>query len=74
MIEMSELKACPFCGSVEVSIWYQNVRYGRIAYAECDVCGAKSKAFKYYSQEKKFDPEDIGALCAFNAWNRRAGE
>lgn len=69
---MEELKGCPFCGGENVSLWYKGVRYGRIAYAECDVCGAKSKAFSYYSQEDDFVFEDIGAIRARDAWNRRA--
>ena len=69
---MSDLKGCPFCGSEDVSLWYKGVRYGRITYAECDVCGAKSKAFAYYSSEDEFDSDDPGAVKARFAWNRRA--
>ena len=69
---MGELKDCPFCGSKDVSLWYKGVRYGRIAYAECDMCGATSKAFSYYSMEDEFDENDPGAKKALMAWNRRA--
>lgn len=68
---MDELKPCPFCGSKEVSLWYKGVRYGKIAFAECDICGAKSKAFSYYSKENEFDFDDPGAKKAYYAWNRR---
>lgn len=69
---MNELKNCPFCGSQEVSYWYKEVRFGRIAYIECDVCRAKSRAFRYLSQEEELDVNDIGAMQARDAWNRRS--
>lgn len=69
---MANLKGCPFCGSDEISAWYKGVRYGRIAYVECDVCGAKSKAFSYYSRDEEFDEKDRGVIRAVDAWNRRA--
>lgn len=67
---MSELKKCPFCGG-NASGWYKTVRFGRIAYVECDVCGAKSKAFTYYATVDDFDENDMGVERATTAWNRR---
>ena len=66
-----ELKPCPFCGSDEITAWYQGTKYGRIAYVECDICGAKTKAFKYLSEDKEYDDSDPGSKKAYAAWNRR---
>ena len=64
------LKSCPFCGG-HASLWYNTGKYGRFTYAECDVCGARSKAFQYYSDETEYNPTEIGAIRAADAWNRR---
>ena len=69
---MENLKPCPFCGSKEISAWYRGTRYGRIAFIECDTCGATSKTFRYYDDNKEFNENDIGAEKAVAAWNRRA--
>lgn len=69
---MEEVLNCPFCGS-KATGWWKQVKFGRIAYIECDLCGAKSKAFTYYATGDDFDPLDIGYLRARDAWNRRAG-
>lgn len=66
-----KLKACPFC-SGNASLWYNTGKYGRFTYAECDVCGARSKAFSYYSEAVEFDCHELGAIRAADAWNRRA--
>lgn len=68
---MDELKGCPFCGSDEVSLWYQGGRYGRYTFAECDVCGARSKTFRYYDTGEDYCSDDPGAMKARAAWNRR---
>lgn len=43
-------KDCPFCGaSVDLSsVKISNARYGNIAYVECKVCGARSRAKRMY--------------------------
>ena len=69
---MDQIKACPFCGN-EAYPWYKETRYGRICYVECDVCGAKTRAFAYYDTGKEFADNDAGALRAVEAWNRREG-
>ena len=68
---MAEILDCPFCGTDDVSVWYKNVRFGRIVFVECDLCGAKSKAFMYYSKKEEFDWNDTGVKKAIDAWNRR---
>ena len=69
--EMKDLKPCPFCGE-DASLWYKETNYGRIAYAECDLCGAKSKAFRYCDRGAAFNLDDIGAIRARTSWNRRS--
>ena len=69
---MSKYLDCPFCGSDEIGLWYQGVRYGRIAFVKCDVCGAQTKAFSYYDRGEEVNSEDAGAKCAISAWNRRS--
>lgn len=69
--EMKDLKPCPFCGE-DASLWYKETNYGRIAYAECDLCGAKSKAFRYYDCGAAFNLDDVGAIRARTSWNRRS--
>lgn len=70
---MRDLKDCPFCGSDEVDLWAKGTRYGAITYAECALCGAKSKAFTYSkNMREEFDFSDTGAVRAVHAWNRRA--
>ena len=62
---------CPFCGH-EASGWVNRGRYGRFTYVECDLCGARSKAFKYCGDEgAEIDWNDISVEKARDAWNRR---
>ena len=68
--EERDLKPCPFCGE-DASLWYKETKYDRIAHAECDLCGAKSKAFSYYDNNVAFNPNDSGAIRARTSWNRR---
>ena len=71
---MNEIKPCPFCGGTEIYLYTRGVRYGKIAYAKCEVCGATSKAFSYYDEGKEINPNDIGFQKALAAWNRRTPE
>ena len=71
-----ELKPCPFCGNDECAGWHKYAKYGWIYYIECEVCGARTKAF---GQKDKQDPNDgsgvwadPGYKAAKDAWNRRA--
>ena len=42
---MSELKACPFCGTNKIEIEVE----GNFSWGECHVCGATSEAHRQYS-------------------------
>ena len=70
-----KLKPCPFCNSESVYLMSQPGRYGRYAWVECDLCGARSKSFstKFYVPEDKL-PETLAFERAKNAWNRRASD
>jgi transcription elongation factor Elf1 len=62
---------CPFCGS-ESSCWVKGGRYGRFTYVECDLCGARTKTFKYCGDEHaEVDWNDISVKKAWDAWKRR---
>ena len=68
-----ETKMCPFCGSGEIYLRSSGTRYGVLAFVECGVCGAKTKAYK----KGNVDPEsegfftDSASILAKTAWNRR---
>lgn len=73
-----ELKPCPFCGSCEDVSLYRvySRRYGGAWFVSvtCELCGARSKAFK---TSKEADDEDFweSEACerAAARWNKRAG-
>ena len=70
-----KIKACPFCGNPgdQVSLWVRGgYKHSKFCYVECDVCGAKTKAFTYSSYSKEINFHDLGAERAYDAWNRRA--
>ena len=68
------MKRCPFCGNDSATIFgkvcYKGYTF-TIYWAECEVCGAKTKAFS----ESKTDELDFGCnavIRAVDAWERRA--
>lgn len=68
-------KPCPFCGSDDNHLWVRWGKYDNLfCYIECDVCGAKTKSFGYYSSYEEVTWEDRGAIRAAAAWNRRTSE
>lgn len=78
------IKECPFCGSDDVHLYVRRgtQKYPNFCYVECDLCGAKSKAFTYFFNQVTFDGseevalsfDDAGAKKAIDAWNRRTSE
>lgn len=72
-----KLKACPFCGSDNVALCRnyncQTKKY--FTWAECDVCGAKSRTRASYDDPAE-NNEWNNAVCQKVAvsWNMRAGE
>jgi len=62
---MTELKPCPFCGSVNVSLYTAIGWTGDTAHVVCIDCGASSKMIFNYSVE-------TAKKKAVRNWNRRA--
>lgn len=57
---MSELKLCPFCGSVKVTVASAKHELGRLLFfGMCMGCGAKG-------------PSEFTEMSAAEKWNRRA--
>ena len=73
---MDRMKPCPFCGDDDPSVIRNYARATRtfIYYVECELCGAKTKAF---GSRDGFDTEpdwdSAPARRAVSAWNRRDG-
>ena len=71
---MTELKSCPFCGG-DAFAYTQGGRYGRFAWAECELCGARTKNV---ASEFAADDPDFGNSSASRriaaAWNRRCND
>ncbi len=59
---MSELKACPFCGSEAARIELD----GGFAWGECMKCGATSKVVLFIT-----DTNDVRIAAAVKYWNTR---
>jgi len=59
---MSELKACPFCGSEAARIELD----GGFAWGECMKCGATSKVVLFIT-----DTNDVRIAAAVKYWNAR---
>ena len=72
--EVDTPKNCPFCGAKEITLNYHGVRMGGcVIWAECEVCGARSKAFygKEYPDKDDNDWDTYACWKATMAWNRR---
>lgn len=69
---MKEVKPCPFCGNDDIIAWAKQGKYNGFCYLECDVCGAKTKAYEYLSSMSGgVNMDDSGIRRCVNAWNRR---
>lgn len=73
---MQELKSCPFCGSDDIYIKHNGARYGQFYYAECTVCGGRTRGIcRPYKDIPEDDPEEWDCRQAETVvmlWNRRA--
>ena len=69
-----ELKNCPFCGSDNISMWWQRGKYGRFAFIKCGTCEAQTgtKALSKNLSEPEIWEDDAFRNVA-NRWNRREG-
>lgn len=67
------LKPCPFCGGKATVTVILTADKRNVAFVECNVCGATSKAYAL-GNEAKIDEiaDDEGVESACFAWNRRA--
>lgn len=82
MSETTEPKPCPFCGSTSVAYRYNGSRIMRhdgplyFFWIECELCGARTKAFTEPSAELPSGEEIWGKSHALQkakaAWNRRS--
>lgn len=70
-----KLKACPFCGTDNA---YLNSKYSYkvkkyFVWAECDICGARSKATTDDEAPSAADWTDTACIKVAASWNTRAG-
>ena len=75
MDRSNELKPCPFCGS-ECTVTWTEGKYGKFAFIECDLCGARSKAFGNVidKRDERLFWDQPAFTKAIKAWNRRVRE
>lgn len=70
-----ELRACPFCGQDAAALYrnYSNRAKKYFTWAECDVCGARSKAVTSNDDPAENDEwANLACRKAIAAWNMRA--
>ena len=72
-----ELKACPFCGSDDVTVRSMRGRRGWFVFCCCEFCGSQGKTFTHksdqFSQSDGSDFwDDESIVQAKKAWNMRA--
>lgn len=73
-----ELKACPFCGSEEIYMKYNGGRFGDFYYAECAICGSRTrgvcrpyKELPIADEEDKHEWDNNAANAVRVLWNQR---
>lgn len=75
MMDLSDLKPCPFCGCETPWLKYNTSRSAfMFYYVECPTCGAKSKTVSrsIHMYDDKDDPLDCDAAeTVVHAWNTR---
>ena len=71
-----EPKPCPFCGTSNTYLRSQYSCKVRkyFVWAECDFCGARSRAATSQEAPEESDWENFACQKAMNAWNTRAGD
>ena len=71
---MDEMKNCPFCGDDSPTLCSKLGQYGKFGWVECELCGARTKAFQVHGSEKSCGDEywkQKGFKRAIDLWNRR---
>ena len=71
---MSKLKSCPFCGASneDIDIYTVMAKYGRLAYIQCELCGARSASKKVEGDvDDKGFWEQRAIKLLESLWNRR---
>lgn len=69
---MREPMYCPHCGEINPYLKWREEHGRRVAFVECSLCGARSKAFDYNGSIQNVDMTDEGVIDAIENWNRRA--
>lgn len=70
-----ELKACPFCGQKQATVFKNCGRKGVFVYVKCEFCGSQGKTYGTpldYDDPTIWDSHECG--LAVRAWNMRGGE
>ena len=70
----TRMKPCPFCGqdAVRLDRTYSNRAKKYFIWAECDICGARSKAITSTDAPEAVDWDNMACRKAIAAWNVRA--
>ena len=70
-----KLRACPFCGQDATALYtnYSNRSKKFFVWAECDVCGARSKAVTSNDDPEDVSWDNVACRKAIAAWNVRTG-